>query len=51
MIFFRFSEKSGFWVFLVHPETTLPNGLETLVNWRITNFGIFLDVVEFLRFG
>ena len=27
--FFRFSKKSGFWVFLVHPETTLPDGLET----------------------
>ena len=27
--FFRFSKKSGFLVFLVHPETTLPDGLET----------------------
>ena len=27
--FFRFWKKSGFWVFLVHPETTLPKGLET----------------------
>ena len=27
--FFRFSKKSVFWVFLVHPETTLPDGLET----------------------
>ena len=27
--FFRFSKKSGFWVFLVHLETTLPDGLET----------------------
>ena len=27
--FFCFSKKSGFWVFLVHPETTLPDGLET----------------------
>ena len=27
--FFRFSKKSGFWVFLVHPETMLPDGLET----------------------
>ena len=27
--FFRFSKKSGFWVFLVHPETTLPDGLKT----------------------
>ena len=27
--FFPFFKKSGFWVFLVHPETTLPEGLET----------------------
>ena len=27
--FFHFSKKSGFGVFLVHPETTLPDGLET----------------------
>ena len=27
--FFRFSKKSGFGVFLVHPETMLPDGLET----------------------
>ena len=27
--FFCFSQKSGFWVFLVRPETTLPDGLET----------------------
>ena len=27
--FFRFSKKSGFLVFLVHPETLLPDGLET----------------------
>jgi hypothetical protein len=27
--FFRFSKKSGFWEFLVHPKTTLPDGLET----------------------
>ena len=27
--FFRFSKKLGFWVFLVHPETTVPDGLET----------------------
>ena len=27
--FFRFSKKFGFWVFLVHPETRLPDGLET----------------------
>ena len=91
----------GFWVFLVHPETTLPDGLLTsgrrayrqfghisrcfgvfafwmifsvfqkilffgyswstrkprlpmdlrpLVEELIANFGIFLDVVEFLRF-
>ena len=26
---FRFSKKMGFWVILVHPETTLPDGLET----------------------
>ena len=31
--FFRFSKKSGFGVFLVHPETTLPDGLETS-GWR-----------------
>ena len=31
--FFRFSKKSYFWVLLVHPETTLPNGLETS-GWR-----------------
>ena len=28
-VFFLFLKKIGFWVFLVHPETTLPNGLET----------------------
>ena len=27
--FFRFSKKSGFWVFLIPPETTLPDALET----------------------
>ena len=27
--FFRFSNNSGFGLFLVHPETMLPNGLET----------------------
>ena len=27
--FFCFSKKSGFWVFLVHPETTLSDELET----------------------
>ena len=27
--FFRFLKKLGFWVFLVHPKTTLPDGLET----------------------
>ena len=27
--FLSFSKKSGFAVFLVHPETTLPDGLET----------------------
>ena len=27
--FFHFSKKSGFGIFLVHPETRLPNGLET----------------------
>ena len=29
MFFFRFSINLGFWVFLVHLETTLPVGLET----------------------
>ena len=33
MIFFRFSNNLGFGVFLVHPETTLPDGLETS-GWR-----------------
>ena len=32
-------------------ETTLPNGLETSGRRRIANFGISLDVFEFLRFG
>ena len=27
--FFCFSKKLGFWVFLLHPETTLTDGLET----------------------
>ena len=27
--FFRFSNNLGFGVFFVHPETTLPDGLET----------------------
>ena len=27
--FFPFKKKSFFWVFLVHPETMLPDGLET----------------------
>ena len=29
LLFSFFQKKSGFWVFLVHPETTLPDGLET----------------------
>jgi hypothetical protein len=49
--FFGFSKKSGFGVFLVHPETTLPDGLETAGRRAIANFGIFLDVFEFLSFG
>ena len=32
-------------------ETTLPDGLETLFKGRIANFGISLDVFEFLQFG
>ena len=32
-------------------ETTLPNGLETSDKGHIANFGIFLEVFEFLRFG
>jgi hypothetical protein len=32
-------------------ETTLPDGLETSGQGRIANFGISLDVFEFLRFG
>ena len=32
-------------------ETTLPNGLETSGQGFISNFGIFLDIFEFLRFG
>ena len=31
-------------------ETTLPDGLKTSGQRRIANFGIFLDVFEFLRF-
>ena len=33
MIFFHFSKKSDFWVFLVHPETTLPDGLESFLRF------------------
>ena len=32
-------------------ETTLPDGLGTSGRRRIANFGISLDVFEFLRFG
>ena len=32
-------------------ETTLPDELETSGQRRIANFGIFLDVFEFLRLG
>ena len=32
-------------------ETTLPDGLETSGQGCIANFGIFLDIFEFLRFG
>ena len=32
-------------------ETTLPDGLETSGQGHIANFGIFLDVFDFLRFG
>ena len=32
-------------------ETTLTDELRPLVEWRIANFGIFLDVFVFLRFG
>ena len=46
--FFRFSKKLGFWVFLVHPETTLPDGLETSGRRVYRYFGIFLDFFEFL---
>ena len=37
-----------FWVFLVHPETTLPDGLETSGRRAFANFVIFLDVFVFL---
>ena len=47
---FLFFKKSGFLVFLVHLETTLPDGLETSGEGRIANFGIFLEVFEFLGF-
>ena len=49
MIFSVFQKKSGFGVFLVHSETTLPDGLETSGRRRIANFGIFLDIFEFLH--
>ena len=50
--FFCFSKNSEFWVFFVHPETTLPDGLKRpMVEGRIANFDIFLDVFEFLRIG
>ena len=48
---FRFSKKSGFLLFLVHLETTLPDGLETSGRrayryiWHISRH------FEFLRFG
>ena len=32
-------------------ETTLPDGLEPMVQGYIANIGISLDVFEFLRFG
>jgi hypothetical protein len=32
-------------------ETTLPDGLETSGRRGIANFGIYLDVFEFLRLG
>ena len=32
-------------------ETTLPDGLETLVEGNIANIGISLDLFEFLLFG
>ena len=53
MIVFRFSIKSGFWLFFVQQnmvETMLSGGLETSGQRRIANFVIFLDVFEFLRF-
>ena len=45
MIFSTFQKNR---VFLVHLETTLPMNKRSLVEGRITNFGIFLDV--FLSF-
>ena len=50
--FFCFSKKWGFLVFLVHQETTLPNGLETSGRRAYRYFFcMFLEVFEFLRFG
>ena len=38
-----------FLIFLVQPEAMLADGLET--SGQRANFGIFLEVFEFLRFG
>ena len=36
--FLRFSNNLSFWVFLVHPETTLPDGLEISGQWAYHKF-------------
>ena len=46
--FFRCPKKFGFWVFCVHPETILPDGLETSGR---REYRKFLHILEFLHFG
>ena len=51
MIFFCFSNNSGFGVFLVLPETTLPDGLETSGRRAYRYFLHIFRLFDFLRFG
>ena len=41
--FFRLKKKSGFWVFLVHPDTTLREVLDDFFRFsKKSGFGVFL---------
>ena len=52
MFFFPFKKNNlGFWVFLVHPETSLPDGLVTSGRRAYLKFWHISRCFEFLRYG